>query len=106
MSEKISEFRTGELLCQILTILEAKTILGVQKAKKGSAEAVNNVSLVFEILRAKPSLSSQVYNAESYILAGNGYYIRLLLKEIYKIYKNSILTLIKFRGNKFKSVFL
>lgn len=99
-SEKISEFRSGELICHVLSVLEARTIVGVQKARKKSAEAAKNLSLAFDILRSKPSFSYQVYHAENYILDGNGYYVRLLLKEIYRIYKNSIVTLIKFRNSK------
>ena len=99
LGEKISEFRDGEILCKILEALEAKNIKGFQKAKKGSAAAVKNVSLAFDILRSKPAFATQLYFAEAYILAGNGYYIRLLLKEIYKIYRSSILTLLKFNGS-------
>ena len=93
---KISEFRNGEILGRILEVVEAKDIHGLQKAKKNSAAAKKNVGLVFDILRRKPSFSTQLYHAEGYILQGNGEYIRELLKEIYRIYKNSIVTLTKF----------
>lgn len=97
--EKISEFRSGMLLCEIMQTLEAKTIIGMQKAKKGTAAAVKNVSLVFDILRKKPNFSSKVYSIEKHVIDGNGHWIRLLLKEIYRLYKNSIVTLVKFRNS-------
>jgi hypothetical protein len=97
--EKISEFRSGMLLCEIMQTLEAKTIIGMQKAKKGTAAAAKNVSLVFDILRKKPNFSSKVYSIEKHVIDGNGHWIRLLLKEIYRLYKNSIVTLVKFRNS-------
>ena len=98
--EKISEFRSGELLGRILEKIEAKDIHGLQKTQKKTGAAVKNVSLVFELLRKKPIFSTQLYYIERHILDGNGHYIRLLLKEIYRIYKNSIITLVKFSNGK------
>ena len=102
-AEKISEFRSGELLCKILSTLEARTIIGVQKAKKGSAAAVKNVSLAFDMLRSKPAFSSKVYFIENLVLSGSGPHIRMLLKEIYKLYRNAIVTLIKFNTQSYAS---
>jgi hypothetical protein len=94
--EKISGFRSGEVLCEILRVLESKDFRGVQKGKKGSAQAAKNVAVAFEILRKKPSFDWKLINAERMVLEGNGDVIRMLLREIYRIYQSAIITLIKF----------
>jgi uncharacterized protein YkuJ len=95
-SDKISEFRNGELLCRIVELLDGKDLKGVQKAKKETAAAAKNVAIAFDALRSKPSFSNQLCYCEAQVLAGNGDCIRLVLKEIHRVYKNSIITLTKF----------
>lgn len=96
--EKISAFRNGEVLCNVLQVLESRKINGFMKAEKGSAAAAKNVSAAFEVLRKKSAFGINCCFVEDKVLAGNGEHIRALLKEIYRIYKSSIIALMKFNG--------
>lgn len=94
--EKIPAFRSGEVLCEILQVLETRSFRGVMKTYKGTAAAAKNVSIAFEVLRKKPAFGIGFCFVEEKVLAGHGEHIRALLKEIYRIYQSSIISLTKF----------
>ena len=95
-SEKINQFRSGELLCEILQKLEGKTFPGVRKTQKGTAAAAKNVSVAFEVLRKKSAFGVGNCFLESKVIEGEGEHLRRLLREIYRLYQNTVLALMKF----------
>ena len=101
----IPELSNGEIFCKLLSILEMKDIEGVKKCNVGTPQAKRNIKLAFDVLKKKPNLTSKALYIEDKIWQGEGTYIRLILSEIYRIYKNAIHTLIKFnrkyRGSSF-----
>ncbi|OMJ67029.1 hypothetical protein SteCoe_35916 [Stentor coeruleus] len=104
-SDLIPELSDGVLLCRILSILEMKDINGVRVCKIKTPQARRNIKLAFEVLTKKPNLSSKALYREEEVWKGDGETIRLVLGEIYRIYRNTISTLIRFnrkyRGSSF-----
>jgi hypothetical protein len=94
--EKISRFKNGEVLCEILEKLESKKFPGVSKNLKTSAAAAKNVSVAFEVLKKKSAFGIGNCFIESKVLEGDGEHIRKLLKEIHRLYQNTIFALMKF----------
>ena len=103
LAEYVPGLSNGEVLCKILSVLEMKDIEGVRKCNVGTPQAKRNVKLAFEILKKKPGLSSKALFMEEKVWLGEGNEIRFVLGEIYRLYKNTIYTLIRFnrkyRGN-------
>ena len=95
-NEKISQFRSGEVLCEILQKLEGKSFPGVRKTPKGSAAAAKNVSVAFEVLRKKAAFGIGNCFLESKVIEGDGEHTRGLLREIFRLYQNTVLALMKF----------
>lgn len=92
----IPEMSTGEVLCRILSVVEMKDIEGVKKCNVGTPQGKRNVKLAFDVLKKKPGLSSKALFIEDKVWLGEGKEIRLTLSEIYRLYKNTIYTLIRF----------
>ena len=95
----IETLADGEALCNLISLLEIKDIEGVKKCKPNTPQARRNIKLAFEVLRKKPNLSSRALYIEDKVYEGDGESIRLVLLEVYKIYKNSIHNLIRFNRN-------
>jgi hypothetical protein len=89
-----------------LSRLEFKDIQGVQRCRFGTPSAKRNIKLAMGLLRLKPSLSSRALYIDDELAAGSGEAFRLVFAEIYKIYKNSIKTLIRFNRKNRNSSFV
>lgn len=104
-ADTLPELSDGVLLCRILSVLEMKDISGVRACKIKTPQARRNIKLAFEVLTRKPNLSSKALYREEEIWKGDGKTIRFVLGEIYRIYRNTISTLIRFnrkyRGSSF-----
>lgn len=105
-ADKIENMADGSVFCKILSMLEYKDIEGVQKCKAGTPAARRNIKMALGVLKQKPSLASKVLYIEDQVFAGDGEAIRLVLKEIYRIYKNCIYTMIRFNRKNRNSSFV
>jgi hypothetical protein len=105
-SEKIEQLADGSIFCLILSRLEYRDIENVSVCKAGTPAARRNLRLFLSVLRQKPSLSSKVLYLEDQLFAGDGEMMRLVLREIYRIYKNTIFNLIRFNRKNRNSSFI
>ena len=104
--EKIEVLADGTTFCAVLSLLEYKDIEGVQKCKHGTPAARRNIKMALGVLKQKPSLASKVLYIEDKVFAADGEAIRLVLKEIYRLYRNTIFTLMRFNRKNRNSSFV
>lgn len=104
--EFIQEFSDGVILCNILSVLEMKDIKGVKICNCNTPQARRNIKLAFEVLVKKPNLNCRALYIEDEVAKGDGNAIRLVLSEIYRIYKNTIYTLVRFNRKYRESSFI
>jgi hypothetical protein len=98
--EKILEFRNGEILAEIVGKLEWKKIEGLWQNAVAQAACFHNLNKVFEVLRKKPAFPSYLCFCEEEVFNGDGCVVRALLKEIYKIYKRTVVSMKAFNSKK------
>ncbi|CAG9321173.1 unnamed protein product [Blepharisma stoltei] len=84
----INEFRSGEILCEIIEKLERSPLNGLHSNPKTSAAALHNIRKALETLYKKPSFPSKYMFVDEDILKGDGNAIRSLLKDIKQVYHN------------------
>jgi hypothetical protein len=96
MAEEIEEFSNGVLLCQIVEKLERKAVTGFQPRPKGNAAFLYNVGKALKVLKEKPSFPSCLMFIDEDVVKGKGEIVRELLRAIFKVYKPTIKTQIKF----------
>lgn len=102
--DKLDKLADGVFICQVLSILEYKSIEKVQNCPAYTPAARRNLKLALEILKQKPSLSSKVLYIEDKLYEGHGESFRQVLSEISRIYKSTISNLIRFsRHNRTSS---
>lgn len=84
----IDEFRSGEILCEIIGRLERNPLNGIHILPKTAAAALHNIRKALDTLYKKPAFPSKYMFCDEEILKGNGNLIRSLLKDIKSVYKN------------------
>ena len=88
--EHLTEFKTGEKLCDIISTIERVELEGVHRAVKTSAGALANIRKALEFLYKKPAFPSKFMYLDDQILAGSGKVIRSLLEAMRNLYKNRL----------------
>lgn len=96
----IPDFKTGELLSNIIEKLERSKIPGLHPKVATQAGCLHNLSKAFGILRNKPGFPSYLCFVEEDVYRGDGEIIRAVLNEIYKIYRRTILSMKSFYMKK------
>ena len=86
----IPEFKTGEILCDIIGKLERQEISGLHPKVGNQAACLHNLGKVFGVLRNKPGFPSYLCFVEEEVYRGDGDVIRAVLCEVYKIYRRTI----------------
>lgn len=104
--DKIPSLSDGVLLCSLISKVEFKDIQGVQRCRFGTPIARRNIKLAMGVLKLKPNLASKALYLEDQLASGDGEAFRIVLAEIYKIYKNAISTLIRFNRKNRNSSFV
>jgi hypothetical protein len=88
--ETLSEFKSGEKLCEIISVIERHELEGVHRSVKTSAGALANIRKALDFLYKKPSFPSKFMYLDDQILNGNGKVIRSLLEAMKNLYKNRL----------------
>lgn len=84
LDDKIPEFTTGVILCNIVEEIEQIDIHGVEYEPRSRNAALGNFDKALKIIKAKKMFPSDLKNVEEELFRGNGVVIRKLLQELRK----------------------
>lgn len=94
--ENIVDFRTGNILCDIVGLLQREEIRGVHRSPKTSAAALHNFNKALGVLKQINTMPSRFFFMEEKLLKGDGDAVRDLLITVSEVYRKRSSTLAKF----------
>ena len=94
--EYILDFRTGNMLCDIVGILHGFEITGTQRNPKTSAAAMQNFNKAMTVLKTYNTMPSKYFFMEEKLLKGDGDSVRDLLLALSEVFRKRSSTLAKF----------
>jgi hypothetical protein len=100
----VEEYRSGVLLCEIISKLETSEIAGVHARPKTTAAALHNIAKGLGHLKQKKGFPRELFYVQDDLLKGDAYIWRRLLEALGLIYKTKIQTLMKFHTRSQKGL--